>query len=226
MNKVKNIRILYVDDEACMRENVVEYLGYYCDHVYQAKDGVEGLQMYEKVKPDIIISDISMPRKNGLDMIKEIRTHDSETKIIVATAHIETEYLLLAVELGLIKYLVKPITEDKLLPILQACMQKISGESMLFRFDDTHTFDRLNSTLLCGNEVVDLAKKELDFLELLIDNAHRVVKYEELNSVVWNGEMSEDAMRTIVKELRRKISKESLKNISKSGYQIQKQASL
>ena len=220
MNSFKDITILYIDDEPCMRENVVEYLGYYCDHVYEAQDGAEGFALYEELNPDIIITDITMPKMNGLEMVEKIRALDQKTKIIIATAYLENDFLLKAVELGLVKYLTKPITEDKLLPVLQKCAQQLCEDDALFYIDPHHTFDTKNSRLLKDDEEVILTKKELDFLKLLIHNAHRTVQYEELNSAVWQGEMSEDAMRTVVKALRRKISKESLKNISKIGYQI------
>lgn len=220
MRTIKNISILYVDDETCMRENVVEYLSYYCDYVYEAQDGKEGFEVYEKVKPDIIITDITMPKMNGLEMVEKIRKNDEKTKIIIATAYLENEFLLKAIELGLVKYLTKPITEEKLLPVLKQCVETFSTGEPLFCIDKHHTFDVANSTLFKNDEVVVLTKKELDFLALLIHNAHRTVQYEEFNAAVWQGEMSDDAMRTVVKGLRQKISKESLKNISKIGYRI------
>lgn len=220
MGSFKNISILYIDDESCMRENVVEYLGYYFDNVFEASDGLEGFEVYKQVKPDIIITDITMPKMNGLEMVEKIRQSDSETKVIVATAYLENEFLLKAVELGLVKYLIKPITEDKLLPILKKCADTFSKQDAIFCIDQYHSFDTINKTLFKGDEIVSLTKKEMDFLELLIQNSHRALKYEELNSVVWDGEMSEDAMRTVVKALRQKISKQSIKNISKIGYQI------
>ena len=67
---------------------------------------------------------------------------------------------------------------------------------------------------------MELTKKELLFLEILIKNHKRAVKYDELNNYVWNGNMSEDAIRSVVKELRKKISKKAIKNISGIGYQI------
>ena len=222
MNQLKNRTILYIDDEDAIRSNAVEYLQYYCDNVFEAKDGLEGYELYKRIKPDIIITDINMPYLNGLEMIQRIRNEDTQTKIIVATAYLETKYLLLAIELGLIKYLVKPITEDKLLPVLTECIKDFNTSSNIFQITGEHSFDRLNKTLFKNNDIIELTKKELDFLELLIKNHSRAVSYEEFNQAVWEGNMSEDAMRSIVKELRKKLSKSAIKNISKVGYQIQK----
>ena len=220
MNMLKNIKILYVEDEENIRRNAIEYLQYYCDNVFEAKDGENGYQVYLDVKPDIIITDINMPKLNGLEMIQRIRKVDKTTKIIVATAFLEPEYLLIAVELGLIKYLVKPITEDKLLPVLRICSQDMKEKGNIFTISSTHSFDTLNKSLFKDNIQIELSKREMQFLDLLIKHHNRVVSYKEFDLAIWDGLMSEDAMRSVVRELRRKISKKSLKNISKMGYQI------
>ena len=220
MDSLKNVKILYIDDEEFIREDAVEYLSFYCDNVYEASDGLDGLEKYKKLKPDIIITDIKMPKLNGIEMIKEIRKNDRTTKIIIATAFLETSYLIEAIELGLIKYLVKPIMEDTLLPVLCSCSEDIIQESSIFDIYGGYKFDILNQTLFLDKKQIPLTKKELLFLELLIKNSKRAVKYDELSNYVWDGNMTEDALRAIVRELRKKISKHSIKNISGIGYQI------
>jgi len=220
MNELKNLKILYIDDEENIRLNAIEYLSFYCDAVYGAKDGIEGLEVYNKIKPDIIITDIKMPKLNGLDMVKKIREKDNTTRIIMATAFLETSYLLQAVELGLVKYLIKPITADKILPVLKTCLLDLKENSSIFKIDDNHTFDIFNKTLFFNQEPVSLTKKELLTLELLVCNFNRAVKYSEFSNYIWDAQMSEDALRAIIKELRKKISKASIKNVSGIGYQI------
>lgn len=220
MDSLKNLKILFIDDDDFIRKDAVEYLSFYCNNVYEASDGKEGLEKYKKFQPDIIITDIKMPKLNGLEMIKEIRKRDKTTKIIIATAFLETSYLMKAVELGLIKYLVKPIMEDTLLSVLHSCTENIVQTQSIFTIVGGFQFDILNLTLFLDKNQIPLTKKELLFLELLIKNHNRAVKYDELSDYVWDGYMSEDAMRSIVRELRKKMSKQSIKNISGIGYQI------
>lgn len=221
MNSLKNIKILYIEDEQLIRDDAMEYLSFYSDFIYEAVDGYDGFEKYKQIKPDIIICDIIMPRLNGLELIEKIRAEDKDTQIIVATARIDTEFLIKAVELRLVKYLTKPIIGEKLLNALNEALELMQDDnSNIFEISDSFRFDTLNKTLFEKNTIIKLPKKELLFLELLIKNHKRAVKYEELNNYVWNGEMSEDALRTIVKELRRKISKQNIKNISGIGYQI------
>ncbi|NQY92650.1 MAG: response regulator transcription factor [Campylobacteraceae bacterium] len=220
MNELKNLKILYIDDEENIRVNAMEYLGFYCDYVYGAKDGIDGFEVYNKIKPDIIITDIKMPKLNGLEMVRKIRETDNSTRIIVATAFLETSYLLQAIELGLVKYLIKPITADKILPVLRTCLLDLKENSSIFRIDDNYAFDIFNKTLFCKQDQVSLTKKELLTLDLLVCNFNRAVKYSEFSNYVWDAQMSEDALRAIIKELRKKISKSSIKNVSGIGYQI------
>lgn len=217
---MKNLKILYIDDEEFIRKSAVMYLKFYYENVYEACNGIDGFKKYEEIKPDIIITDIKMPKLNGLDMVKKIREKDLKTKIIIATAFLETSYLLEAVELGLVKYLIKPITEDKLLPILDSCFESLVDDKSIFKLGGDFTFDILNETLFYENKKVSLTKTELELLVLLIQNQKRAVKYDEINNRVWNGEMSDDALRSSIRDLRRKTSKESIKNVSGIGYQI------
>ena len=220
MEILKEFKILYIDDEESIRENAVEYLSFHCDHVFEACDGEDGFRKYKEQKPDIIITDIKMPKLNGIDMIKKIRQNDKTTKIIVATAYLETSYLIEAIELGLVKYLVKPIMEDNLINVLEKCTEDVVKEKSIFNIVGDFQFDILNHTLFFEEEQIPLTKKELLFLELLIKNSNRAVKYDEFSNYVWDGYMSEDALRSIVREIRKKTKKESIKNISGIGYQI------
>lgn len=187
MEDLKNLKILYIDDEDFIRKDAVEYLQFYCNHVYEASNGKDGLEKYKELKPDIIITDIKMPKLNGIEMIKEIRKNDKNVKIIIATAFLETSYLIDAVELGLIKYLVKPIMEDTLLPVLKSCTEEPIRTKSIFTIFGGFKFDIFNQTLFFGIEQIPLTKKELLFLELLIKNSTRTVKYDELCNYVWDG---------------------------------------
>ena len=69
----KNIKILYVEDEKEIRENTKRPLKYLCDELFTANDGKEGLELYKQHSPDIVVSDLKMPKMNGVDMCKAIK---------------------------------------------------------------------------------------------------------------------------------------------------------
>ena len=221
-SKLKNLTILYVEDEEMIRQNAVEYLSRICDNVLEAKDGLEALEVYRKNRPNIIISDIKMPKMNGLNMAKEIRKEDKETPIIIATAHTETNYLLQAVELQLIKYIVKPITSAKLQKALSLSLDYLNEkESNVVNINEITVYDILNKSLFIKNCIIKLTKNEQLLLHLLATNRQRVVNYEEIENTIWAYEgMSMDALRSLVRVLRKKLEGDFVENISGIGYRL------
>ena len=117
-NKISDISILIAEDEEKLLHSMVEYLQLFFTYVFAAKDGMHALEIYEKEKPDIIVADIHMPQLDGLSMIEKIRKKDEHTKIIITTAHSDKEKLLQAIELHLVKYLVKPVESSTLKDLL------------------------------------------------------------------------------------------------------------
>jgi len=106
--------LLYVEDEVVTKELVSEYLKKYFLEIFQASDGKSAYKLYLEKKPDIVITDIQIENMNGLELATNIRKIDQDIPIHITTAYTDTNYLLKAVELNLIKYLVKPINEKEL----------------------------------------------------------------------------------------------------------------
>ena len=218
----KNIKILYIEDDEIARENGLEYLENFFENIYEASDAIIALQLYEKHKPDIIITDIQMPKLNGLEFVKRIRQKDKKTQIIIITAFSDKDYLLKAIELGLVKYLVKPVREKEFEEALFLCINALErNESNIVKLDEFTFFDTFNKNLISNNEIVKLRAKELDFLELLIKNKNRYVTYEEIENYVWDDSvMTKDALKTLVKNIKTKIPKDLILNLTNSGNKI------
>ena len=218
----KNIKILYVEDDEIARENGIEYLQNFFEQIYEASDAIKALQLYEKYQPDIIITDIQMPKLNGLEFVKRIRQKDKKTQIIIITAFCDKDYLLKAIELGLVKYLVKPVCEKEFEEALFLCINALEkDETNIIQLDEITFFDTFNKNLISSNEMVKLRAKELNFLELLIKNKNRYVSYEEIENYVWNDSvMTKDALKTLVKNIKTKIPKDLILNLTNSGYKI------
>jgi len=219
---LKNFTILYVEDEEMVRKNAVEFLNRICKEVYEAKDGKEAIKIWSEIRPDIIITDINMPRLNGLDMAAYIRAQDKEVQIIVATAYSDTDYLLRAVELQLVKYIIKPITKDKLTHALEMSMELIEDKSKFnIQLSSTCSYNAYDKTILDAEKEIKLTKNETLFLDLLAHHHSRVVNYKEIENAIWAYEgMSQDAIRSLVRGLRKKIPEGAVENISGMGYKI------
>jgi len=221
-NSLKNLTLLYVEDEEMIRQNAVEYLSRICNNVLEAKDGFEALKVYKKHKPDIIISDIKMPKMNGLEMAEKIRKIDRDTPIIMATAHTETHYLLKAVELQLIKYIVKPITSAKLKEALKLSINYLTVKNKnILPIGKELIYDSLNKILFIDNDIIKLTKSEQLLLELLAKHPKRAITYQEIEHSIWIDEgMSMDALRSLVHTLRKKMRGNFVENISGIGYRL------
>ena len=222
MIKRTKYTLLFVEDEAMIRRIAVAVLRPYFLEIYEAKDGLEALDVYAKSKPDIIITDIEMPNMNGLTLCKTIRKENRTTPIIVTTAYTNTDYLLEAIGLNLVKYLVKPIEEEALFEALRFCFEAIERNNpSLVKISKIHTFDMLNHTLIDNEQKVSLTESQYKLLSILIKNQGRIVSYEEIENYVWfDRVMSSDALRSLVRDVRKFIGKESIVNISKYGYRI------
>ena len=115
MNRYFNVAsILYVEDEDGIRLETSKALERYSKELHVARDGKEGLSMYKKYKPDIVVTDIKMPKLTGIEMSKAIKEINSEQAIIITTAHSESNYFMEAIELQLSGYILKPVDKNLL----------------------------------------------------------------------------------------------------------------
>ena len=222
MDKQKNIKILVVEDDEIARENEVEYLQEYFENIYEAKDAIEALKIYEQIQPSIIITDIQMPKLNGLEFVQRIREKNDEVQIIILTAFCHKDYLLKAIELKLVKYLIKPINEKEFYNALLTCVNNLKNQkSNIINLGNNLIFDMYNLSLVHNNELIKLRTKEVDFLYLLLKNKDRFVTYIEIENFVWCDDvMTKDALKTLVKNLKKKIPSDLIINLNGTGYKI------
>ncbi len=219
MIALSDLTLLYIEDEPLTRDNAVEYLSRYCLRVYAASDGVEGLALYHAHHPDIIITDIQMPRLDGLSLATKIRENDKTTPIIITTAHTDTTYLLRAVELQLVKYLIKPVTAQALQEALSIASESL--RQVLIPLDTHREYDIHNQTLLHDGEPIKLTHNELLLFDFLIQHREHTLTYAEIESLIWAYEgMSMDALRSLVRGLRQKLGDVVIENVSGIGYRL------
>lgn len=114
LNFLSTLSVLYVEDEDVIREELARYLRRRCPRLDIARNGQEGLELF-KLKPyDVVVTDIKMPVMDGLDMAKSIKTIQEEVPVIIVTAYNEVDYFLRAIEVGVDRYVKKPIDPGEL----------------------------------------------------------------------------------------------------------------
>ncbi len=140
---LKSLHILYVEDDNALREHMVELLRLIFDHVCPAKNGKEGLELFRAHSPHIVITDIKMPVLDGLEMSAIIKQEKKSTPIIITSAFNDTDYMIKAIELGVDRFVPKPIEQDSLLNAISTCAVPVIQENKIEGLDHA-----LENTLL------------------------------------------------------------------------------
>src|SRR5512141_3253896 len=122
---VRDLSILFVEDDADVRESMSHFLSRRVKQVHTAHNGIAGLHSFRKLRPDLVISDIRMGGMDGLAMCKEIRAVEPELPVIIISAHNENDILLSSIDLGVTKFIVKPVDTDVLMKTIAGIAQLI-----------------------------------------------------------------------------------------------------
>ena len=174
---LKKISVLYLEDDNQIRETFSDTSSKLFKHLYLAKDGLEGLQIYNKEKDniDIIISDINMPNLNGIEFLSEVRKYDLTIPLIFITAYTETSYLIESIKLGVKQYLPKPLDLRVLLDILSSFSQeKFIQEKLIKQEKD------IDNYMYAINQVALITKSSNDgTISYVNDIFCKVSGYEE-----------------------------------------------
>ncbi len=218
---LKDMKVLIVEDESTLARLLKDAIGDYFFNVTLAKDGEDGIKKFKSVKPDIIITDIMMPKVDGLEMTIKIKELNDKVPIIVLSAFSDKEKLLKAIEVGITKYFIKPFDPDEVITFLNELAQKLY-KTRSVKLPCEFTFDTNTMSLFKKDELIKLTKREKEFIFLLVNNANSVVNADLIKKTLWeNEDISDERLRTFIKRLRIKTSKDFIENSSGQGYLIQ-----
>ncbi|ECP8842420.1 response regulator transcription factor [Campylobacter jejuni] len=217
----KELIILVVEDEVKARESMINILSERFSKVIGAQNGDEGLKKFKKFKPDLVITDIAMPIIDGLDMAREIKEISDDVPIVVLSAYSEKERLLRSIDIGIDKYLIKPVDIEELFKVLDYLIGEKIEANMLVKISEEYQFNKTKRTLIYSGEEIVLTKKELAFISLLLKQPGALVLHEDIKKNVWIGEhVSDTAVRTFIKRVRDKVGEDFIKNVPSLGYKI------
>ena len=225
---MKRFHILIVDDEP----RIVNFLrsklkasGY---EVLTASNGVEGLEQAQAQEPDLIVLDLLMPKMDGLEMLKQLRTF-SVVPVIVLTAKGADTDRIKGLRLGADDYLPKPFNPDELVARIETIRRRLGPSEKrkipeVFHLGHVAIDFKRRSVRVMGEEK-HLTRIEWLLLSQLVNNAGRLMLYEELLTRVWGPEYRNDVqiLRTWISRLRCKLESapnhpELIRTIPKTGY--------
>ena len=174
------IKIMIADDHSMIREGLKSLLELEGDIqvVAEAEDGVDCLEKLKICTPDVLLLDINMPRKNGLEVLQTLKSSKSKVKILVLTVHNEVEYLMKAVDIGVDGYISK---DSESAELKKAIFSIVEGENYI----QPSLIPALNSKMIEKNrdegKIESLTKRELEVLKLLAVGMYNKEVAEKLN---------------------------------------------
>ena len=198
--------ILVIDDDADIRRNLSRELALAGYDTLTAADGMEGRELFEHHHPDLVVTDVAMPRADGLAVISAVRRID-RTPILVLSVRGEEEDKVRALDLGADDYVTKPFYLRELLARVRTQLRRTSvAMPEILRFPDL-VIDRGRRSVVQGEREVKLTPTELAILELLAGHAGRPVTLRQIIATVWTGAPATtvDTVRVHVGSLRRKL---------------------
>lgn len=192
------VKLMIADDHSLIREGLKQLLELEGDYevIAEAKDGEECLEKLESVLPDVLLLDINMPKKNGLDVLQEIKKSNKNVKVLMLTVHNELEYLMKAIDIGANGYLLKDSESSELKKAISILLE---GEEYI----QPSLIPALNAKMIVrdmDSEIIEsLTRRELEVLKLLAVGMYNKEIAENLN-------ISERTVKNHVSNIFKKIS--------------------
>lgn len=220
------MRVLVVEDDLDLLNLLEEGLAMYGYAVDKASDGEEAVDMAYIENYDIIILDINLPKKDGFEVLDEIRKFNQEVNIIMLTARSDIDDRVKGLDFGANDYMVKPFDLKELDARMRALLRRKSITEATILEAGNMKFDTITREAFVGDEKINLTQKETGILEYLFLNKERFVSSEELIDHVWdsNADSFSNSVRVHMSSLRKKIKEVSgenkIQNVIGKGYRI------
>lgn len=187
------IRLLLVEDEEILAGVVAETLEMKGFEVVKAFNGVQGLELYRRFRPDVCVIDVMMPKKDGITLVQEIRITDTKTPLIFLTAKGEIQDVLKGFRAGADDYIKKPFSMEELILRIHALlkrtmvMQEPSPVAGHLRLGE-YVFDHNRLELHHGSGLQRLSQREADILKMLADNLNNITPRKDMLLDLWGDD--------------------------------------
>ena len=202
------MKIVVVDDEQAVRDSLRRSLSFNGYDIAIAEDGEQALDVIEKEQPDLVILDVMMPKMDGLEVCRHLRSHGDDRPILVLTARD-------GVDAGADDYLPKPFALEELLARVRSLLRRAAAEASGPSSQAEITFEDLKLNpdtrdVVRGNRTISLTRTEFALLQLLMTNPRRVLSRSTILEEVWGYDFptSGNALEVYIGYLRRKTEQE------------------
>jgi len=211
------MKILLLEDDFSLNEAIKETLENYNYKVDSFYDGMEAYMNISNTY-DLYILDINTPSLEGIDLLAYIKKSKSNSRVLMISAIIDIEKIREAYSLGCDDYIKKPFEIEELLFKIERINKK---DTNLIQINSFTKYYFRKKELYIEDELCPLTKNEKNFLHLLIENHNQIIDHSKIEDFVYEGESkTSDAIRSMVKRLRKKMNSELIENVLDEGYRI------
>jgi two-component system OmpR family response regulator len=203
-------RILVADDDEAVCDTIEDALHLAGYLTMRARDGQMALDRVRSDRPDLVILDVNMPKMDGFEVLRKMRSLSITTPAILLTARHEREDAVTGLKLGADDYVKKPFGLEELLLRVAAVLRRVNGESDSALMCGSISLSVARHEVLCAGKVIDLSPTEFRLLEYLMENKNRVLTKQQILDAVWgiDFDSSTTVVETFVSYLRKKMSPE------------------
>ena len=209
------MKIVVVDDEQAVRDSLRRSLSFNGYDIAIAEDGEQALDVIEKEQPDLVILDVMMPKMDGLEVCRHLRSHGDDRPIFVLTARDGVSDRVAGLDAGADDYLPKPFALEELLARVRSLLRRAAAEASGPSSQAEITFEDLKLNpdtrdVVRGNRTISLTRTEFALLQLLMTNPRRVLSRSTILEEVWGYDFptSGNALEVYIGYLRRKTEQE------------------
>jgi DNA-binding response OmpR family regulator len=220
------MRLLLVEDDTMIGESVLDLLR---DEGY-AVDWVKDVEMadvtLESQSYDLVLLDLGLPKRDGLEVLRKLRSRKDRTPVLIATARDALEQRVRGLDMGADDYIVKPYELDELLARIRALVRRASGRAEPVYEHMGVSVDPVTREVLVNGVPATLSSKEWAILELLLARPGLVLSRKQLEDKLysWKDEVSSNAIEVYIHGLRKKLGAQLIQNVRGVGYMIPKGA--
>jgi two-component system, OmpR family, response regulator VanR len=220
--ELSDLSVLYIMDNQDKDENLYSLLCATVNKVTCTLKVIEAKQQYIIQSPCLIIIDSDFKNRDIIDFLIELRKDDIKTAFIVLSNNKNNTYLTELLELYITKYIIKPFSNDNVIEALNKCMEIIERRIFSnFKLANGIFFNFQTQSIIKNDESYVLNKKESLLINLFIQNQGRIITYEEIEYYIWNNNCTQAALKSLIRDLRKKTFKDIIKNYSGMGYKLE-----
>lgn len=220
------MRILLVEDDTLLGDGVCIGLKQHHYTVDWVQDGQAALQALMSEQFSVIILDLGLPKRSGLDVLKTMRSKNIATPVLILTAHDSVEDRVKGLDAGADDYLVKPFDLDELCARIRALQRR--GSSGISRAQPAMHFKDIildpASHMVCKNDIpISISRREFALLHMLLSNVGRVLSRDHLMQSIygWGDDVDSNALEVHVHNLRKKFGNKFITTIRGIGYMVE-----